>query len=76
MMNTIFSSFDIFFSKNLEILEKWHMDYRPSEILNIWKMRNLTNEIGLFWNPEFWLGASIPPFSNHLKIQDLSSEGL
>ena len=41
-----------------------------------WSLPDQTNEIGLFCNPGFRLGSSIPPCLYPLNIQDLSSEGL
>ena len=64
------------------------MDYRPSkdrswifknaesEHLIGWFLLNLTNDIGLFRNPGFWLGACTPRCLFHSNIQNLSSEGL
>ena len=37
-----------------------------------WYLPILTNEISLFWNQGFWLGASIPRCLNHSNSHDLS----
>ena len=56
---------DLEYLKNLE-----------SEHLGSWSLSNLTNEIGLFCNPSFWLGGSILHCFYNSNIQDLPTDGL
>jgi hypothetical protein len=53
---------ELFYESNRVSKEKRALKNAESEHFIGWSLLHLINEIGLFFNPGFWSGASIPHF--------------